>query len=103
MELATATIARPLGDRLIVKRDEADEVTPGGIVLPDSSKELLHRGRVTAVGNGKRLENGSRQPMDVNEGDRIVFGTYAGTEIEIDGEPYVVLREDDVLLVIENT
>jgi chaperonin GroES len=92
---------RPLQDRIIVKRVEEQEKTKGGIIIPDSAKEKPMEGKVTAVGSGKVLEDGKKQPLDVKEGDRILFGKYAGTEIKIDEEEHLIMREDDVLGIIE--
>jgi len=92
---------RPLQDRIIVKRVEEEEKTKGGIIIPDSAKEKPLEGKVLAVGNGKILEDGKVRPLDVKVGDRILFGKYAGTEIKIDGEEHLMLREEDVLGVIE--
>jgi chaperonin GroES len=93
---------RPLHDRIIVKRLEGETLTKGGIIIPDSAKEKPIEGRVLAVGNGKRLEDGTVRPLDVKEGDRILFGKYSGTEIKVDGEEHLILREDDVLAVVES-
>jgi chaperonin GroES len=92
---------RPLHDRLVVKRLAAEEKTKGGIIIPDTAKEKPIEGKVIAVGNGRLLEDGKRRPLDVKEGDRVLFGKYSGTEIKIDGEEHVILREDDVLAVID--
>ena len=92
---------RPLQDRIIVKRVEEEEKTKGGIIIPDTAKEKPLEGKVLAVGNGKILEDGKVRPLDVKVGDRILFGKYAGTEIKIDGEEHLMLREEDVLGVIE--
>jgi chaperonin GroES len=88
---------KPLGDRILVKRIEQDEVKKGGIIIPDTAKEKPIEGEVIAVGSGKVLENGKKQPLDVKEGDKILFGKYSGTEVKIDGEEYLIMREDDVL------
>jgi chaperonin GroES len=93
---------RPLHDRLLVKRVEAEEKSKGGIIIPDSAKEKPIEGRVVAVGNGKALENGSMRKLEVKVGDRILFGKYSGTEIKIEGEEHVILREDEVLGVLES-
>lgn len=98
--MSTTTIAKPIADRIVVKREAADEVTPGGIVLPDNAKDKPTRGRVVAVGSGRLLDDGTRCPMEVAEGDNVVFGAYGGTEVEIDGEELIVLRESDVLFVV---
>ena len=88
---------KPLGDRLIVKASEEDEVTASGIVLPDTAKEKPHKGKVLAVGDGEVKEDGTRRPLDVKEGDEVLYSKYGGTEITIDGEDLLVLRESDVL------
>lgn len=93
---------RPLHDRIIVKRLEGEERTKGGIIIPDTAKEKPIEGRVIAVGNGKRLEDGTVRPLDVKAGDRVLFGKYSGTDIKIDGEEHLILREDDVLAVLES-
>ena len=92
---------RPLHDRLIVERVEEKETVKGGIIIPDTAKEKPQEGKVIAVGNGKILENGTKVPLDVKAGDRILFGKYSGTEIKIDGEEHLILREDDILGVLE--
>lgn len=92
---------RPLHDRILVKRIEPDETVKGGIIIPDTAKEKPQEGLVIAVGNGKILENGSRLEMSVGEGDHILFGKYSGTEVKIDGEEYLIFREEDVLAVTE--
>ncbi|HUT76759.1 MAG TPA: co-chaperone GroES [Polyangia bacterium] len=92
---------RPLHDRVLVKRLESEEKTKGGIIIPDTAKEKPLEGKVMAVGPGKRDENGKLQPLDVKKNDKILFGKYAGTEIKLDGEEVVILREDDILAVIE--
>jgi len=92
---------RPLNDRIIVKRSEEEEKTAGGIIIPDNAKEKPFEGKVIAVGNGKKLDDGTVLKLDVKEGDRILFGKYAGTEIKISGEEYLMMREEDVLGVIE--
>jgi chaperonin GroES len=96
-----ATKIRPLQDRLIVKRVEEEEKTKGGIIIPDTAKEKPIEGKVIAAGNGKVLEDGKVRPLDVKAGDRILFSKYAGTEIKIDGEEHLIMREDDILGVIE--
>ena len=93
---------RPLHDRLIIQRLEEGEQTIGGIIVPDSAKEKPQRGKVFAVGQGKVRDDGSRQPPDVKDGDTILFGKYAGQEIKIDGEEYLILREDEVLAIIDS-
>ena len=91
---------RPLQDRILVKRVKEEERTKGGIIIPDTAKEKPQEGEVIAVGNGKVLENGKLQPLDVKAGDRILFSKYSGSEVKIEGEEYTILREDDVLGVI---
>lgn len=92
---------RPLHDRLIVKRLEEEEKTKGGIIIPDSAKEKPIEGKVIAVGKGKVKKDGTNFPMEVKKGDRILFAKYAGTEVKIDGEEHLMMREDEVLAVIE--
>ena len=92
---------RPLQDRLIVERIEQDEKTSSGLYIPDTAKEKPQQGRVIAVGKGKVKEDGTVQPLDLHTGDVILFGKYAGTEIKLDGNDYLIMREDDVLGVIE--
>ena len=92
----------PLGDRLLVKRVAADEKTKGGIILPDTAKEKPKEGIVVAVGNGKLLDSGKRQEMSVKKNDRVLFSSYAGSEIKMDGEELLILGEDEILAVIEN-
>ena len=92
---------QPLDDRVLVKQSEAEETTAGGIVLPDTAKEKPQRGKVVAVGPGKMLDNGERGQMSLKKNDEIFYGKYSGTEIKIDGEEFVILRESDVLAVIE--
>ena len=91
---------RPLHDRLVVRRIEEKESVKGGIIIPDTAKEKPQEGEVMAVGNGKVLESGTKVPMDVKAGDKVLFGKYSGTDIKIDGEEYLILREDEVLAVI---
>ena len=93
---------RPLHDRIIVQRIDEGEQKVGGIIIPDSAKEKPQQGTVIAVGNGKTNDKGKRIPLDVNAGDRILFGKYAGQEIKLDGEEYFIMKEDDVLAVIED-
>ena len=93
--------SRPLQDRIIVKRIEGDEVSPGGIIIPDSAKEKPQEGKVIAVGKGKIGEDGKLQPLDVKKGDKVLFSKYAGSEVNIDGDEHLIIREDDVLGVIE--
>ncbi len=92
---------RPLQDRVIVKRLEEEERTKGGIIIPDSAKEKPQEGKVIAVGKGKVTEDGKVIPLDVKVGDRILFGKYAGTEVKIEGEEHLIMREDDILGIIE--
>jgi chaperonin GroES len=92
---------RPLQDRLLVRRVEEQEKTKGGIIIPDSAKERPLEGEVIAVGNGKRMDDGKLVALDVKKGDRILFGKYAGTEIKVDGVEHLILREEEVLGVIE--
>ncbi len=96
-----ATTIRPLNDRIIVRRTEDQEQMRGGLYIPDTAKEKPQEGEVIAVGNGKLLDNGQRVSMDLKAGDKVLFGKYAGTEIKLDGEEYLILREDDVLGVVE--
>ncbi|QSA98673.1 co-chaperone GroES [Methylococcus sp. EFPC2] len=92
---------RPLYDRLLVKRSEDEQTTPGGIVIPDAAKEKPIKGEIIAAGLGKPLDNGSLRPLSVKVGDKVLFGKYAGTEVKIDGNEYLVLREEDVIAVLE--
>jgi chaperonin GroES len=92
---------RPLQDRVIVQRIEEEEKTKGGIIIPDTAKEKPQEGKVIAVGPGKILENGTKTTLDVKVGDKILFGKYSGTEIKIEGEEFLMMREDDILGVIE--
>lgn len=97
----TKSKIRPLGDKVLVKRIEAAAMTAGGIVLPDSAKEKPKRGRVQAVGNGKLLNTGERGKLQVKKGDEVLFTSYAGTEIKIDGEELLIMDESDILGIIE--
>ena len=92
---------RPLQDRLLIRRVEEQEKSKGGIIIPDSAKERPLEGDVISVGNGKRLEDGTLVPLDVKKGDRVLFGKYSGTEIKVDGVYHLILREEEVLGVIE--
>ncbi len=92
---------RPLQDRILVKRIEEEEKTSGGIIIPDTAKEKPQEGKVVAVGKGKVLEDGKVQPLDVKKGNRVRFSKYAGTEVNIEGEEHLIIREDDVLGVVE--
>ncbi len=91
---------RPLADRVVVKRTKEEEKTKGGIIIPDSAKEKPVEGVVIAVGNGKTLKDGKTRPLDVKAGDVVLFGKYSGTEVKLDGEEHVILREDDLLAVL---
>ncbi len=92
---------RPLHDRVIVRRIEEERTTPSGIVIPDSAQEKPIQGEVLAVGNGKIMENGEVRPLDVKVGDRVLFGKYSGTEVKVEGEELLVMREEDIMGVIE--
>ncbi len=92
---------RPLQDRVIVQRMDEEETTKGGIIIPDSAKEKPQEGKVLAVGKGKVGDDGKVTPLDVKSGDKILFGKYSGTEVKIDGEDYIIMREDDILGVLE--
>ena len=92
---------RPLHDRVMVRRMEEEKTSPGGNVIPDSATEKPIKGEVVAVGTGKILENGEIRPLDVKKGDKILFGKYSGTEVKVDGEEMLVMREDDITAVIE--
>ncbi len=92
---------RPLQDRILVQRVEEETTTKGGIIIPDTAKEKPAEGKVIAVGNGKVGEDGKRVPLEIKSGDRILFGKYAGTEVKIEGEEFLIMREDDVLGVID--
>jgi chaperonin GroES len=92
---------RPLHDRILVKREEESEEKIGGIIIPDTAKEKPQRGKVVAAGNGKIADDGKRIALDVKSGDRILFGKYSGNEVKIDGDDYLILREEDVLAILE--
>ena len=92
---------KPLGDKVVVKRLEADEKTKGGIVLPDTAKEKPRQGKIVAVGNGKLLKDGTRRKVELKKGDTVIFTSYAGTEAKIDGDEMLIMSEEDVLAVIE--
>jgi chaperonin GroES len=92
---------RPLQDRIIVKRVEEETKTAGGLFIPETAKEKPQRGEIVAVGNGKKTEDGKVLPLDVKVGDLVLFGKYAGTEVKVDGEDYLMMREDDILAVVE--
>jgi chaperonin GroES len=102
VELKDIMNIRPLYDRIVVKRVEEQESTLHGIVIPDSAKEKPQEGEVLAIGRGKRLENGKLVALDVKAGDRILFGKYSGNEIKLDGTEYIIMREDDVLGILES-
>ena len=91
----------PLNDKILVQRLEAEEKTAGGIVLPDTAKEKPRQGKVLSVGEGKRLDNGQRAPFQVKVNDRVLFTSYAGNEVNIDGEEYLIMTEDDILAVVD--
>jgi chaperonin GroES len=92
---------RPLHDRILVRRIEEEEKTKGGLIIPDTAKEKPQEGKVIAVGKGKVTDDGELRPLDVHKGDRILFGKYSGTEIQLEGEEHLIIREDDVLAVLE--
>lgn len=92
---------RPLHDRILVERVEEEEKTAGGIILPETAKEKPQQGKVIAVGSGKRTDDGTLHPLEVKEGDTILFGKYSGSEVKIDGQEYLIMREDDVLGLVE--
>lgn len=92
---------RPLQDRILVKRLEGEETTKGGIIIPDTAKEKPSEGSVVAVGNGKVLENGTTMPLDVKVGDKVLFSKYSGSDVKIEGGDYMIMREDDILGIIE--
>jgi chaperonin GroES len=92
---------RPLHDRVLIQRVKEEEKTKGGIIIPDSAKEKPIEGKVTAVGNGRILEDGSVRKLEVKKGDRVLFGKYSGTEVKIDGQEYVMLREEEILGIVE--
>jgi chaperonin GroES len=94
--------AKPLHDRVLVKRFEEDEVIKGGIIIPDTAKEKPMEGEVVAVGPGKMQDDGKRSPMDVKTGDRILFGKYSGTEIKIEDQDYTIMREEEILAILES-
>ncbi|EAR22318.1 co-chaperone GroES [Nitrococcus mobilis] len=93
---------RPLHDRVVIKRLEEERTSPGGIVIPDTAAEKPIRGEIIAVGNGKQLDNGEIRPLDVTVGDQVLFGKFAGTEVKIGDEDLLVMREDDVMAVVED-
>jgi len=91
---------KPLGDRVVVRAIEEEQLTAGGIVLPDTAKEKPQQGEVMAVGTGKLLDNGERVPLEVKDGDRVIFAKYGGTEVKVKGEEYLILRESDILAIV---
>ena len=101
MAVATETKLRPLYDRIVVKRKDAKEQVRGGIIIPDTAKEKPQEGKVIAAGNGKVTEDGKKIPLDVKAGDRILFGKYSGSEVKIEDKEYLILREEDVLAILE--
>lgn len=92
---------RPLHDRVIIKRTEEERKSPGGIVIPDSATEKPIKGKVIAVGKGRILEDGTVRPLDLKAGDKVLFGKYSGTEVKVDGDELLVMKEDDIMAVIE--
>ncbi len=92
---------QPLGERILVQRIEAEEKTAGGIVVPDTAKEKPKEGKIISLGTGKVNDKGEKQPFDVKEGDKVLFESYAGTEVKIDGEEYLIMKEDDILGIIK--
>ena len=93
---------RPLHDRVLLRRIEEGETVLGGIIIPDSAKEKPQQGEAIAVGNGKVLDNGTRVPLEVHAGDRVLFGKYAGNEIKLDGDEFLILKEDEILAIVDN-
>ena len=93
---------RPLHDRVIVRRKEEEKTSPGGIVIPDTAAEKPIRGEITAVGKGKPLDSGELRPLDLKVGDQVLFGKYSGTEVKVGGEELLVMREDDIMAIIED-
>ena len=100
MTTATKVVLKPLEDRIVVRTLEAEQTTASGLVIPDTAKEKPQEGTVIAVGSGRLLDNGDRAAMDVREGDRVLFAKYGGTEFKLDGEEYLVLKENDILAII---
>jgi chaperonin GroES len=92
---------RPLNDKILVKREDADEKTAGGILLPDNAREKPRKGKVLSVGEGKRLDNGKRVPFQVKEGDKVLFTSYAGNEVVVDGVEHLIMTEDDILAILD--
>jgi chaperonin GroES len=101
MAQATATKLRPLGDKVVVQPTQREETTKSGIVLPDTAKEKPQEGKIIAVGTGRVLDNGERATLEVQEGQRVLYAKYAGTEVKLDGEEYLILSEKDILAVLE--
>jgi chaperonin GroES len=101
MSETTAVSIRPLGDRILVQRVEAEEMTAGGIILPETAKEKPKEGRVIAIGEGRTLDNGEKSTFCVKTGDLVLFSSYAGTDVKYQGDEYMIMREDDVLAIIE--
>ena len=99
--MAKKLSVKPIGDKILVKRLEAEEMTAGGIVLPDSAKEKPKEGEVVALGDGKQMEDGKRAEFQVKKGDRVLFTSYAGTEVTVGGDEYLVMSEDDVLAIVD--
>jgi len=99
--MATKTVLKPLGDRIVIKPLEQEETSRGGVILPDTAKEKPNRGKVVAVGSGRTLEDGTRVPLEVKEYDTVLYGKYSGTEIKIEGEEFVILQEREVLGIFE--
>jgi len=97
----TSVKIQPLGDRVVVEREESEETTAGGIVLPDSAQDKPSRGRVVSIGDGRLLDDGTRGELQVKEGDRVIFSSYAGDTVEIGDDEYLLMREDDILAIIE--
>ncbi len=93
---------RPLHDRVLVKRMKGDSTSPGGIVIPDAATEKPSKGKVIAVGKGKVLENGDLRALDINTGDKVLFGKYSGTEVKVDGEEFLVMKEDDIMAIFKD-
>ncbi|HUT52509.1 MAG TPA: co-chaperone GroES [bacterium] len=96
-----AVKVRPLHDRILVKQLEEEEKTAGGIIIPDTAKEKPHQGKIVAVGNGRKLDDGTVQPLGVKAGDRVLFEKYSGAVVKLDGEEYMIMREEEILAVIE--
>ncbi len=101
MSATTAVSIRPLGDRILVQRLEAEEMTAGGIILPETAKEKPKEGRVIAIGEGRTLDSGEKSTFSVKTGDLVLFSSYAGTDVKYQGDDYMIMREDDVLAIIE--